>query len=348
MERLRHAAMADSTHRTYDTGVQRFLSFCDSHEETAHRIANVETVALWLTSLAEQRTAPNTMSVYLSAVKKAVEEKTLEGVPLNDSPLIRDVLKGYTRTYSPPSTDANTSRSISAPFTLESFRSAVRAWRRNADGRPPTYDRTLLLAAMSLGLGACLRPGEYLKTNAAQRTEALLPVSQLSFVLHDDPRRQEIPWSDFQLRLSSHTNEQSVARIILHLRCSKTDQTKRGSSVPIDDPLCVSLIVAYLRIRPLVDSVGQTLEALLIDLSSGVPQQYTSLQMTKDMRSFLSAYGFPNAHDFSAKSLRSGAAQSLTDEGAPSFAIQAKGRWKSLKTPISNYLYRPTSSKAHQ
>lgn len=294
------------------------------------------------------------MSVYLSAVKKAVEEKALCGPSFGDSPLIRDILKGHTRTFRPSLSSNSSIKSISAPFTLTDFRWAIAAYRKAVGERPPSFDRALLFASMAIGLGGWLRPGEYLKTNAMQRTEALLSVSQLSFEVpkwaEGNSPMKILPWKEFLPFLSDKTPSQlpRVQRIFIHLKCSKTDKTKRGSLIRIADPLCVSLLIDYLRIRPLVDPFGQCIEALLVTKSDGAYQQYTAHQMTGEMRTFLSAYGFPNSHDFTLKSLRSGAAQSATDNGASPLTIQSTGRWTNFRTPNKHYLNRPLSSKASQ
>jgi hypothetical protein len=298
-------------------------------------------VTLWMTDLIEAKTSPQTLSVYLSAVKKAVETGQLQGDTndpnaLNQSSHIKDLLKGHARTFTAP---AVPTKSISAPFTLEDFGRLVSAFRTSLNDRRPSYNDTLTLAVMALALGGGLRPGEYLKTNALQRTDAILSVHQLSFLTaHPSRAPSWLTWSDFRALQTP-----SVQSISVYIKCGKTDQTKRGSSIPIIDPLCVSLILDYLKVRPYKDLVGQPFEPLFIDKSSAVPQQCVAVNFTTQMRKFLRRNGVYNPETFTLKSLRSGAVESIAQGKGFAIAseIASKGRWTNFRTPAKYYLNRP-------
>jgi hypothetical protein len=66
--------------------------------------------------------------------------------------------------------------------------------------------------------------------------------------------------------------------------------------------------------------------------------------MIKHFRAFLSTSGVSNPQDYSLKSLRSGAAQSLLNAGASDIVVRAKGRWTNSSTPLKHYLNRPSSA----
>jgi hypothetical protein len=129
------------------------------------------------------------------------------------------------------------------------------------------------------------------------------------------------------------------------LQCSKTDQTKKGFMVPITDPVCVRLIAEYLAVRPLTDSAGQALGPLLLDITDGTPQHCTAQHFTLYMRDLMSRHGVRHPPNFSLKSLRSGAVESIVKGEARKLRekVMTKGRWTNFGTPEGSYLNRPTS-----
>jgi integrase len=309
-----------------------------------------------LASLAESHTAPSTISTYLSAVKKAIASGTLQGEPddpLSSSLIIKEVLEGHARTFTPSTPEAKTQRkSLSVPFTLEDFKRVYAIFKSSPSGEDPSRRDRLLLAALSIGLGGCLRPGEYLRTNDTQRPEAILSISQLSFSITVTAggvtKESLLSWSHFE-RLSMTPTAAypwTLKAITLLLRCGKTDQRRRGQEVLIDDPLCVQLIHDYFsKVR--VSKYGDDpIEVLLFEPTKGIPIHYSALRMTRHFREFLASNGVANSKDFSLKSLRSGAAQSLLDAGASDIAVRAKGRWTNSTTPLKHYLNRPSHSSA--
>jgi hypothetical protein len=315
----------------------------------------VDNIALWLGSLAHELIAPSTISTYLSAVKRAVIGKSLQADPeesLSSSPILKEILEGYARTYDPPVPEGKSPpKSISAPFTLEQFRRVYDSFKASLQGRDPSPFNRLLLAAVSLGLGGCLRPGEYLRTNESQRPESILSISQLFFtvsnIVNGVTANHELTWTQLSQRAAIRPPPYpwAVKSITLHLRCGKTDQRRRGHDVIIDDPLCVQLIIDYLLKVRIDTFMGDPIEVLLFEPTRLIPIHYSALRMSKHFRQFLSSNGVPNPQDFTLKSLRSGAAQSLFDAGASSIAIQALGRWSNPNTPVGSYLNRPTQSR---
>ena len=296
------------------------------------------------------------MSTYLSAVKKAVATGTLQGDhedPISSSIIIKEVLEGHSRAFNPSPPEERTHlKSPSAPFTLEDFKRIYATFKSSLSGADPSPRDRLLLAALSLGLGGCLRPGEYLRTNDTQRPEAILSVSQLSFSISRSTEgiliESPLSWSQFRLLMATSPppHRWTLKGITLLLRCSKTDQSRRGQEVRIEDPLCVQLIHDYLFKVRVPNYRDDPIEVLLFEPTTGIPIHYSALRMTRHFREFLSSNGIANPHDFTLKSLRSGAAQSLLDGGASDIAVRAKGRWTNSTTPLKHYLNRPSHSSS--
>jgi hypothetical protein len=277
-----------------------------------------------------------------------VVDGALPGDPhaLSKSTLLKDILKGHGRTYTAPPSD----KSISAPFLMDDFKAMVEAYEvsRISSSAPPRYKDTLVLAAMAMGLGGCLRPGEYLKTEPSQRPEAILTIQQVRFNLLN--QRHPLPASTLQLQLQGDTtlgpNSIPLGSVQILLKCGKTDQAKKGEVVTIKDPVCVRLIAAYLCSRPHEDSAGQPLDPFLLDLSYDFPQHITRLDFAVYMRELMDRFGVRYPHSFTAKSLRSGAVESMVKGEARRLRkkVEDKGRWSNFNTPDNNYLSRPDAS----
>jgi len=359
MEGLRHNALASSTHKTYERGVQNFLEFCDRHGGSIDRTASVDNVALWLTDLSSQRIAPSTASTYLSALKNALIRGLIEGDPvaLSFSKIIKEILEGFSRTYRPSphmGVDGESShKSLSIPFDLSMFARVVAAAEKYyADAYLPVSDPDkLIMATIAVGLGGALRPGEYLRTDESQHPDAILTIHHLTFsfltTIGGITSTNVSKWDDF--RYLAHHNRSpypyTLTAINIHLICSKTDQRHRGEDVLITDRLCLRLILQYLRhsFRPGPSGEHNILPLLYIRPSQFRPAiQYSALQATKDFRDLITRFGIKNADEFTLKSLRSGAIESMRQAGASEVEIMLKGRWTNLHTPTSHYLNRPT------
>lgn len=303
-------------------------------------------MTLWVADLTDKNVSPSSVGTFVAAIKKAVTEGTLPGdsKALLDSPLLKDMLKGHARTFKKP----QSSRSISAPFKNSAFQAMMSEYRRIHNGslRTRPYMDALVLAAMSLGLGGCLRPNEYLKTNPTQRVEAILTIDHVRLYHVDHGPEAPIPGDAIQDLLNHDAFGPGLKKVEVFLTCSKTDKTKQGEVVTIDDPVFIHHIASYLSLRPRRDAAGQDLEPLLLDIINSVPQQLTNQHFSGYMRTFMARYGVKDVHNYTPKSLRSGAAESISQGAARKLRkkIILKGRWTNFNTPSNSYLNRPSSS----
>jgi hypothetical protein len=346
--------LAESTHKTYDNGVKRFRDFCEHHH--FDEVADEETVTLWVADLSTHGTATSTINTYMSALKKALSQGRIRGDPtdpdaLSHSELLKDIIKGHERTFVPPEV---LRRSISAPFTHDDFADLVKRYRSDVadslfpDNPAQRYD--MVLAGMALGLGGCMRPGEYLRTSSTQRPEAILHIQQIRFRLHGHGK--DIPATELQEHLQRGSPigpNLHITCVAVTLHCDKTDQTKKGREIGISNPLCINLIASYLLTRPSKDKEGRPLTPFLIDVVDGIPQHCPLYRFTPYMRALMTRHGDKlHADDYSAKSLRSGAAESITMGQARAIAQRVKdtGRWSNLKTPTNHYCGRRRSSSS--
>jgi hypothetical protein len=205
-------------------------------------------------------------------------------------------------------------------------------------GKKKSYNDILSLAVMGMGLGGAMRPGEYLITDEYQRHEAILTFAAVSLITTTPPSTitHTVPSLSFidssLLRDSYIAKRMRVNGISIHLKCSKTDQTRKGTVVVIDTPICIHHIMEYLLICP---------SPLLPHSPFFLSSQFTSLSAlvaTQWIRKVLKYCHFPSPNDFSLKSLRSGAIHTLCDQNASEMTIAEKGRWTSGQTPRKYYI----------
>jgi hypothetical protein len=191
---------------------------------------------------------------------------------------------------------------------------------------------------MGMGLGGAMRPGEYLITDEYQRHEAILTFAAVSLITTTPPSTithtvLSLSFIDSSLLRDSYiAKRMRVIGISIHLKCSKTDQTRKGTVVVIDTPICIHHIMEYLLLCP---------SPLLPHSPFFLSSQFTSLSAlvaTQSIRKVLKYCHFPSPNDFSLKSLRSGAIQTLCDQNASEMTIAEKGRWTSGQTPRKYYI----------
>ncbi len=88
-------ARAKNTRELYARAWRTFSAFCTIHSRTAMP-ATLDTIAAWMSALAQAGRAPSTINAYLSAV--VVAHRTAGHTLDRQSPLIADVWKGIRRT----------------------------------------------------------------------------------------------------------------------------------------------------------------------------------------------------------------------------------------------------------
>ena len=66
-----HRSVADSTSRTYKSGLNRYLSFCHKYNVPSPLPASESLLCYFVVELARQGLAPGTIKTYLAAVRHA-------------------------------------------------------------------------------------------------------------------------------------------------------------------------------------------------------------------------------------------------------------------------------------
>jgi integrase len=150
-----------------------------------------------------------------------------------------------------------------------------------------------------------------------QRKEAILRLGNLRFFLEvSQGKYDEVP---LEVALE---RRKKIHHCILHLKCSKTDQRRKGADVVLAARI-VEILLDYLLWQPNIDDKHS---ALFVhqDGSSLRKQELVSL-----MRAHLTKFGFSPAKvkRFTGHSFRKGGAVSLDDEGDD--VVKMMGRWKS-------------------
>ncbi len=302
-----------------------------------------DTIALFLTWSVEKFNSPvSTLNTYLSSLKRAAMDNELEVTSghIFTSHRIQCILQGVARTHVKGSSAGEANRSISSPFTVANFTSLSSLFFASPRGKKKLYTDILSLAVMGMGLGGAMRPGEYLITNEYQRHEAVLTFSAVSLLTTSPPSTitLTVPSLSFinhsLLRQSYVRKGMSVIGISIQLKCSKTDQTRKGTVIVIDTPICIHHIMEYLLICP---------SPLPSHSPFFLSENFTSLSAliaTHSIRKILKYFHHPMSsyNDFSMKSLRSGAIQTLCDQNASEMTIAEKGRWTSGQTPRKYYI----------
>lgn len=297
--------------------------------------------------MVKHNSSPSTLTTYLAALKRALNERLITGnIAITNTTRIQSILRGSARTHIKPTGDD--APSISAPFTVDHYQRLLSLFYALPKTDKGEYNDTLYLAIMGMGLGGCLRPGEYLTTNIVQRGEAILTFSSVFIHGRRAPatRATRIPSLEFVTSYRHHYRQKSinVDYISLTIRCSKTDQTHMGVTVVVDDPHCVKQIMKYILQCP-SHQTGET--PFFLHFSS---LAVTALQAVNGIRGilrrtqFCSPDDFSTPDDFTLKSLRSGAVQTLVDNNAGEGAIAARGRWTNITTPLRHYVRRASSS----
>jgi len=136
-------SVSDATKRAYQSDLALFVSWCQTHKQTALP-ADPGTVALYLTHLAEQGRATSTIARAMSSISQAHKISGLR-TPTN-APEVSVVWKGIKRTH-------GTSPRQARPLLLNDLKTVVSAIRPSFLGR---RDKAILL----LGWCAAMRRSE--------------------------------------------------------------------------------------------------------------------------------------------------------------------------------------------
>ena len=202
-------AIGASTRQTYSSGLRSFISFVDTHGIQPAFPASVETLSLWMTSLASppRPVTLGTCKVYLSAVVTRHTELGFDH-PLDKAPpMLSRILAGIKRMSAQPSQPK-------LPITtalLEEMRPHLNLQH---------HSDILLWAMMWTATTGLLRISEF-ATRGDHDTSRLLTMQQLT--LHDQGQR---PYSLWDAVYADEETQYAIFR----LTASKSDPSALGST----------------------------------------------------------------------------------------------------------------------
>lgn len=284
--------LADSTQRTYKSGVGRYLSFCYAFGVSSPFPVSETLLCYFVSSLAQEGITPATIKIYLAAVRHA---QIVRGHPeprgSSTLPRLRLIQNGIRRerAHSAPNSGG---RLPITPLILRRMHGIC--------GTPTSsYSEALLWAAATVCFFGFFRAGEI----------TVPAVAAFDSSVH-------LAWGDVSI-----SEDGRVIRVFL--KRSKTDQFGRGTEVFIgstDDELCpVRAVRRYTALRG-------TSPGAFFRSTDGTP--LTKASFVERVRAVLTRAGIPLS-GYSGHSFRIGAATAAAQAGIPDSAIQALGRWSS-------------------
>ena len=286
--------VADSTRRTYESGLRRYLSFCYVFGVSTPFPVSEPLLCYFVTFLAQEGVSPATIRTYLAAVRHAQVTRGLpEPRESSSLPRLRLVQNGVRRVRA----ESGNTQPSRLPITPSILRRI----------RPPALDRTgtasyeevLLWAASTICFFGFFRAGEITVPMASSFDSAV-----------------HLTWGDVAI-----SDDDAMLRVFL--KRSKTDQYGRGVEIFVGrtgDNLCpVEAVRVYASRR------GTSAGAFFC-FSGGAP--LSKSRFVAMVRSALARAGVP-VSDYSGHSFRIGAATAAAEAGIPDSTIQALGRWTS-------------------
>lgn len=294
MERYFSAGLAESTARVYASGINRYLSMCRKLY-TPPTPTSEELLCKFVTYLAMNNIASNTIKVYLSGVRQLhIRQGIPPPPPTAEMARLTQVLRGIKMTQAAERRGAARQR---LPITPDMLRQIKVRWQLE----PPSKDRIMLWAAFLTCFFGFFRSGEI----CAKQSGAFDPSTDLSMdcVKVDNLLNPRV----IQIRLAK----------------SKTDQGREGAIINLprtEDDLCpVAALLTWLVYR------GNFPGPLFL-FQSGA--HLTRARLVEELRKAMERTGLePN--QFSGHSFRIGAATAAAARGIPDSQIKLLGRWKS-------------------
>lgn len=209
------ASVSAGTVRAYGTGVRRFARFC-AGRSIGFFPASSETVVEFVATLANDRLAPPTVRVYLSAIRRFHIERDVDDPTASHR--VRLAVDGYERILG----GSTRSRGAITPSVLRSISAFL-----CSDHSHNEESRSLILAASLVAFHGMLRPSEFLDCG--------------------------IRGTDHHLRRRDVIVAANRVAVVINIRSSKTDQLAIGARrrLPaIAGPLCpVTAVSRYLASR---------------------------------------------------------------------------------------------------
>ena len=285
--------VAESTRRTYKSGLHRFLSFCNVFGVVSPFPVTESLLCYFVVYLAGQGISPATIKTYLAAIRNAQIRggypEPRQGSTLPHLQLVQSGVRREAARRGPMSTPR-------LPITP----SILRQLRRFCITSPPQYDPTLLWAAMSVCFFGFFRAGELTVPSAGAFDSAV-----------------HLSWGDVAIS----TECPKVLKVFL--KRSKTDQFGQGVAVFLGatgEDLCpVNAVMSYVALR------GDVAGAFFC-LRDGTP--LSKAQFVERVQRLLARAGI-DVSGYSGHSFRIGAATAAARAGLQDSVIQSLGRWSS-------------------
>ena len=216
-------SVADSTNRTYKSGLNRYMSFCHKYNVPSPLPASESLLCYFVVELARQGLAPGTIKTYLAAVRHA---QILQGFPdIRQAalPCLQLVQTGVRREHAV----RGPAQKVRLPITPAILRRLRAAWLVP----PPSFDDVMFWAAASSCFFGFFRAGEITVPSAAAFDAAV-----------------HLAWGDV-----STDSVTPPSKIRFRLKRSKTDQFGRGVEVFVGatgDEICpVRAVSTYAAAR---------------------------------------------------------------------------------------------------
>ena len=286
------AALAPATKKTYKAAEKRYLQFCKDFALQALPTSE-NLLCYFVACLGQQGLAHSTIKTYLSGVRQIQMAHGLQDPHIDQMARLRQVLKGVKieagNQGKPPRSRL--------PITPMILRKLKGVWL----GIEHSADNLMLWAASTTTFFTFCRSGEI----TVENERSYDPSCHLAYE---------------DVAVDDATAPQALS---IRLKCSKTDQERRGVRVVVGrtgNDLCpVTALLNYLAARG--DKPGP-----LFRWMDGSPLSRT--RFVAEVRKALSQANLP-ASSFAGHSFRIGAATTAASAGVEDSTIQTLGRWKS-------------------
>lgn len=310
LHRFAHSGLADSTHRTYRAGVNRYLSFTAAFNVSPPFPASEVVLCYFVVFLAQQGLAPATIKTYLAAVRHAQITRGLPEIRQGTLPRLQLIRTGISRERA----RQGCSSCPRLPITTDILRRLREVWLSPAT--PSRFNDIMMWAAASSCFFGFFRSREITVPSTTAFDAAV-----------------HLAWGDVA---TDGTTPPSLVRVFL--KRSKTDQFGRGAELfmgSTGNELCpVGAIVSYSRRRG--SAAGPF---FLCEDSSPL----TKARFVENVKNALVRTGVPS-EGYSGHSSRIGAATAAARAGIQDSTIQALGRWAS--TAFLRYIRTPRAELA--
>lgn len=292
VQRLFQQGLADSTRRSYQSGLKKFTEFCTLYSISDPYPISQSTLCYYVAHLSKQHLAPQSIKSYLSALRNYQISLDIPAPNYTAMHKLSQLKKGVAREYS-----KGHSPSVRLPITPPILRQVRALWSSQANDP----DTIMLWAAACTCFFGFFRSGEITCPSVA----SFDPNSHLTF-------------ADIAV-----DNRTSPSCIRVHLKRSKTDQFGVGADVFLvrsSGDLCpVSALMAYLVVRG--DQPGP-----LFNFRDG--RTLSKPRFSTNVRAALATLGLNSSH-YAGHSFRIGAATTAAEKGVEDSVIKAMGRWSS-------------------